>query len=331
MRLTHTHADHAHSTTHLDRRRRHRPALVLPPPRRLRASPRRSTSTSSSASTARSPMTTSSSTRRSSGSSTIDEIEHAIVREVFAGTRIGPASRWSSLADIPSGTGLGSSGSFTVGLLRAVYALQARARHRGRAGRGGGHIEIDVLGEPVGKQDQYIAAFGGLTCFEFHPDDRVDGEPLASSQRHAARPRGAPAAVLHRLPRAPRLDPRRPARALGGRRRGDARQPRRDQGARACEIREALEAGDPSEFGELMHEHWEASGRRSRACRTPRSTAGTSGLDNGAVGGKLVGAGAGGFLLFYAEDRRRCAGRWPTGPPRDRASIRPRRLGRDRP
>ena len=103
------------------------------------------------------------------------------------------------MADIPAGTGLGSSGSFTTALLKALHAYKKNLVHPRELAEQACHIEIDLLKEPIGKQDQYIAAFGGITCFRFLPDGQVEAWPLKISQRDALQPRGQPAAVLHRL------------------------------------------------------------------------------------------------------------------------------------
>ena len=87
------------------------------------------------------------------------------------------------MADIPAGTGLGSSGSFTTALLRALHSMKKNFIARQELAEQACHIEIDLLGEPMGKQDQYIAAFGGITCFHFLPDDTVEVQPLGSPPR----------------------------------------------------------------------------------------------------------------------------------------------------
>ncbi len=235
----------------------------------------------------------------------IDEIEHAIVREVFRMHALEPGIEMVSMADIPSGTGLGSSGAFTVGLLRAIYALKREHVTAGALAEEAAHIEIDVLGEPVGKQDQYIAAFGGLTCLEFHPDDRVSVSPLAISQDTLheleerlllfftgySRSSGSILSDQHTRSKqgdASMLDNLEYTKALGGR------------------IRISLEGGRPEEFGTLMHEHWEHKRARSDGMSNPDIDRWYAcGCRNGAVGGKLVGAGTGGFLMFYAEDPAR--------------------------
>jgi len=236
---------------------------------------------------------------------TLDEVQHPIVREVFRRHDVEPGIEMVSIADIPAGTGLGSSGAFTVGLLRAVYALKREHVTAAMIAEEAAHIEIDILGEPVGKQDQYIAAFGGLTCFDFHPDDSVSVAPLTLSRdtlanleerlllfftgysREAgailgdqdARTRGGDEEMLAKMEA---------TKALGGR------------------IRAALERGSATDFGALMHEHWSRKRERS-AGMTNDAIDGwyELGRAHGALGGKLVGAGNGGFLMFYAEDPSR--------------------------
>jgi D-glycero-alpha-D-manno-heptose-7-phosphate kinase len=231
----------------------------------------------------------------------IDAIGHRIIREVLRRHEIGPGVEVVSTADIPSGTGLGSSGSFSVGLLRTIYAHKREHVTASALAEEAAHIEIDVLGEPVGKQDQYIAAFGGLTCFEFRPDDQVRVTPLAISQE-----------TLHTLEEHLLLfftGYARPARAILGDQRArtddedaamlDNLERTKDLGLR---IRVALESGEPEAFGRLMHEHWESKRRRSQGMSNGTIDAWYErGLESGAIGGKLVGAGTGGFLMFYAQ------------------------------
>jgi D-glycero-alpha-D-manno-heptose-7-phosphate kinase len=164
---------------------------------------------------------------------------------------------------------------------------------------------MDRLGEPIGKQDPYIAAYGGVTCFTFHPDERVDAQPLA-----------IPMTSLHDLEDNLLLFFTGYTRAAGSiladqKSRTTGQDPSmlanlhyvKDLGVRS---REALERGDPSEFAALMHEHWEHKKQRSSGMSNPQIDAWYElGRRNGAIGGKLVGAGGGGFLLFYAEDHRR--------------------------
>ena len=120
----------------------------------------------------------------------IDEIDHSIIRSALAVHDVGPALEIVSLADIPAGTGLGSSGSFTVGLLRALHAFKREHVTAGDLAESAADIEINMLGRAAGKQDHYVAAFGGITCFEFEPDGTVHVSPLGISTRNPPRCRG---------------------------------------------------------------------------------------------------------------------------------------------
>ncbi|HEX4579452.1 MAG TPA: galactokinase [Candidatus Dormibacteraeota bacterium] len=235
----------------------------------------------------------------------VAEIRHPLVREALQLHEVGPGLELVSLADIPAGTGLGSSGAFTVGLLRALYAFKREHVSANTLAEQACHIEIDRLGRSGGKQDQYIAAFGGVTCFEFCRDGRVQVSPLLISQD-----------TLHDLEEHLLLfftgyardadvmlaDQRKRTEA-GDTTMIDNLAGIADIGRR---IKAALELGDTRGFAALMHEHWQL--KRDR-------TAGMTSSDtdrwydlamaNGALGGKLVGAGAGGFLMFYAPEPAR--------------------------
>jgi D-glycero-alpha-D-manno-heptose-7-phosphate kinase len=232
----------------------------------------------------------------------IDEIDHAIVREVFARHGIEPGIEMVSLADIPSGTGLGSSGAFTVGLLRAIYAFKREHVTAHALAEEAAHVEIDRLREPVGKQDQYIAAFGGLTCFEFHTDDTVTVAPLAVSQDtlHELEERLLLFFTGYSRSASSVLKDQHERSTDGDERMLENLEATKQLGRR---IRDALEDGRPEDFGRLMHEHWEAKRARSSGMSNEHiDRAYEAGIANGAIGGKLVGAGTGGFLMFYASD-----------------------------
>ena len=235
----------------------------------------------------------------------VDDIEHPIVREAMRLHTVGPAIELVSLADIPAGTGLGSSGTFTVGLLRALYAFKREHVTAGALAEEACRIEIDLLGQPVGKQDQYIAAFGGLTCFEFGHSGRVQVSPLAISN-----------ATLHDLEEhlvmfftgysrrsTEVLSDQKQRSEAGDERIFDSLHMAKKLGTAT---KEALEAGDTARFAALMHEHWLHKKERSSGISSEEINRWYDiGIENGALGGKLVGAGAGGFLLFYARDRLR--------------------------
>ncbi len=235
-----------------------------------------------------------------------DQIQHPIVREAFAMLRIErPQHEITTLADIPAGTGLGSSGSFTTALLKALYSFERQLLLPGDLARLACELEIDRLQRPVGKQDQYIAAYGGLTCFHFDPDDTVRAEPLRAG-----------AETVHALEDNLLLFFTGYARNAGEIL-GDQDRKTREADPEmlanldyvkdlAVRSRRALEQGAPAAFGEIMHEHWQHKRKRSSGMSNPRIDEWYElALRNGAIGGKLVGAGGGGFLMFYAEDQAR--------------------------
>ena len=216
-----------------------------------------------------------------------------------------PQVEITTLADIPAGTGLGSSGSFTTALLKALYTHRKRLIHPGDLAELACHIEIDRLGEPIGKQDQYIAAFGGITCFTFKRDDTVVSQPLALSMDtmfdlednlllfFTGFSRSAGSILKDQNTRTQQSD-------------ADMLRNLHYVKELGRKSREALESGNAARFGELMHEHWLHKKKRSGGMSNPDIDAWYDlGISNGAVGGKLVGAGGGGFLLFYAHDRNR--------------------------
>lgn len=236
----------------------------------------------------------------------VDEVQHPIIREAIRMLDFKtPQVEITTLADIPAGTGLGSSGSFTTALVKALYAHRRRLLHPSELALLACEIEIDRLKEPVGKQDQYIAAYGGVTTFHFHPDETVEAAPLKVSMDtlfdlednlllfFTGFSRSAGSILADQDTRTQRADP------------GMLQNLHyvKELGVRS---QNALEAGEPALFGELLHEHWEHKRRRSSGMSNPQIDEWYElGRANGAIGGKLVGAGGGGFLMFYAEDRKR--------------------------
>ena len=230
------------------------------------------------------------------------ELKHPLIREALELLDIGPALEIISMADIPAGTGLGSSGSFTVGLLKALFAFKHEHIATQRLAELACNIEIDILGEPVGKQDQFIAAYGGLSCFDFNCDGSVDVSPLrlpAPTLRdlesnlvlyYTGYSRSASAILADQSNRSSA---------------GDAamRANLDETKELGRQIKAALERGEPEAFGEMMNEHWQRKRQRSAGMSNPTiDELYQLGLANGATGGKLVGAGAGGFLMFYAHN-----------------------------
>jgi D-glycero-alpha-D-manno-heptose-7-phosphate kinase len=236
----------------------------------------------------------------------VSEVQHPIIREALEmlGFKT-PQIELTSFADIPAGTGLGSSGSFTTALLKSLYTHRRRQLGDKELAELACHVEIDRLGEPIGKQDQYIAAVGGLTCFTFHKDDRVTVEPLSISMDtmfdlednlllfFTGFSRSASGILKDQNVKSQQND----AEMLNN------LHYVKDLGYMS---RDALVAGDTKLFGELMHEHWEHKKRRSGGMSNPKIDEWYElGMKNGAVGGKLVGAGGGGFLMFIAHDRNK--------------------------
>ena len=229
------------------------------------------------------------------------EITHPIVREALIAHDPGPVEI-VRLADIPAGTGLGSSGAFTVGLLRALYAYKRLPISSGAIAEEACDIEINRLKEPVGKQDQYIAAYGGITCFEIEKQGRVVASPLPLSADtihdledrlllfFTGYSRSASAILADQKTRSTGNDKAMLANLQSiveiGR-----------------ESRMVLERGDTRAFAELMHTHWMRKRERSAGMSNDQINRWYDMARlNGALGGKLVGAGGGGFLMFYADD-----------------------------
>lgn len=234
----------------------------------------------------------------------VNEVKHPIIREALRLLNLNtPQIEITTLADIPAGTGLGSSGSFTTALLKALYAHRHRLLHPSELAELACDIEINKLGEPIGKQDQYIAAFGGITTFRFQPDDRVEAAPLQISMESLFDLEDHLLLFFTGFSRS-------------------AGEILKDQDTRTRELdqemlynlnyikelglrsQHALEQGRTDDFGAMLHEHWEHKKKRSGGMSNPR-------IDEwyelarrqGALGGKLVGAGGGGFLLFYTRER----------------------------
>ena len=236
----------------------------------------------------------------------IKDVQHPIIREAL---QLAALPRYwleiTSMADIPSGTGLGSSGSFTTALLKALHTYSGHFIHPEQLAEEACHIEIDRLGDPVGKQDQYIAAYGGITCFHFGRDGKVKAEPLKLSEEtryslednlmlfYTGQSRSAASILADQNTKTQNADKAMLenlhfVRALG------------------LQSKEALETGNLGRFGQILHEHWEYKRQRSAGMSNPFiDECYQHARDNGAIGGKLIGAGGGGFLMFYTEDKMR--------------------------
>lgn len=233
-----------------------------------------------------------------------EDVQHPIIREAIEMLNFKtPQIEITTLADIPAGTGLGSSGSFTTALLKALFAHRRKPIRPADLAKMACEIEIDRLGEPVGKQDQYIAAYGGITCFEFHSNDEIEATPLNINMDtlydlednlmlfFTGFSRSAGEMLKDQDDRSKQADPEMLSNL----------HETKELGLRS---RKALEAGKFGEFGEILHEHWMRKRSRTAGMSNPKIDEWYElGCSNGAIGGKLVGAGGGGFLMFCAEDR----------------------------
>ena len=235
----------------------------------------------------------------------VEDVKHPIIREVLRLFDLNsPQIEISSMADIPAGTGLGSSGSFATGLIKVLSVYYRRNMSASEIAEMACKVEIEILGEPVGKQDQFISATGGITEFNFTRNGIVKSNPLELSMN-----------TIHQLEDNLLLFftgiSRSASKILS------------DQSVRSIEndsemidnlhhVKElglrsktALLNGNTEEFAKIMHEHWEHKLKRSKGMSNQFiDDAYKLGMENGALGGKLVGAGGGGFLLFFAYDKK---------------------------
>jgi D-glycero-alpha-D-manno-heptose-7-phosphate kinase len=237
---------------------------------------------------------------------TIEEIKHPIIREALRLAGVEERNlEITSMADIPAGTGLGSSGSFTTALLKALHALRKNLVHPAELAEQACHIELEKLREPIGKQDQYIAAYGGITCFKFMPDGRVEAWPLKISDE-----------TLYNLEDNLLLfftGYARSASTILKEQDDKSKQAEKAMVENLHFVKElgqqsqaALESDNLPEFARLMDVHWQRKKERAQGMSNQDINACYDcAMANGALGGKIIGAGGGGFLMFYARDKAR--------------------------
>lgn len=232
-----------------------------------------------------------------------DDIKHPLVREALGMVGVENGIEIASMADIPSkGSGLGSSSSYTVGLLNALYAYRNIYVSKDKLAREACEIEIDRCKEPIGKQDQYAAAFGGINLIRFHPNESVSVDPIICKPElidemeasilvfFTGRTRSA-SEVLSNQSLAMRSD--------------DCRALMRRMVQLAFDMKEQLETGSLEHIGEMLDENWRLKSQLSKGITDAEiDTWYAAGMANGALGGKLLGAGNGGFLMFYAPVER---------------------------
>lgn len=236
--------------------------------------------------------------------SSVSEVEHRLVRAVMEMLEIRGGIEITTIADIPAhGTGLGSSSSFTVGLINALHTYLGLPAGAAELARASCEVEIDRCGEPIGKQDQFAAAYGGLNLIIFNPDDSVEVQPvmLSDSVRaeldshiicfHTGLSRSASSILKHQNEQVERSETKR--RALG--RMVDL----------TFVLKEELMSGNIASLGPILHENWELKKSLSdKVSSVEIDDFYAAARTMGATGGKLLGAGAGGFLLFFAPPER---------------------------
>jgi D-glycero-alpha-D-manno-heptose-7-phosphate kinase len=236
--------------------------------------------------------------------SSLNDIKHPIIKEVLRKLNLRtPQIEITSIADIPAGTGLGSSGSFTTALIKSVFQFYRMPINTKNLAELACEIEIDILNQPIGKQDQYVASFGGINEYIVAKDGKVTVNPINVSQDtlndlednlllfYTGKSRSAGEILKFQDDATLKKD----ASMI------DQMHFVKEIGIRS---KEALSKGDTKEFGKLMHEHWVSKKNRSYGISNEiiNNTYDLA-LSNGALGGKLVGAGGGGFLMFYASDK----------------------------
>jgi len=234
----------------------------------------------------------------------VDDLQHELIRESLRLLDLDGGIEITSISDIPSqGTGLGSSSSYTVGLLKALYAFKGQHVDASRLAREACRIEIDICGKPIGKQDQYIAAFGGLQSIQFNPDESVFVDPVICAPEtkralqkglllfYTGLTRSADTILVNQSRDTENdEDKRRTLRRLVG---------------LAKELLETLAANDLGLFGEMLHQSWLEKKKMNGDISTLQIDEWYErARQNGAIGGKITGAGGGGFLLFYAPPDR---------------------------
>jgi D-glycero-alpha-D-manno-heptose-7-phosphate kinase len=244
---------------------------------------------------------------RTEEADTVAEVQHPLVRESMTLLNVAGGMEVTSVADIPSkGSGLGSSSAFTVGLLHALHAYSGRYASAEQLATEACTIEIERCGEPIGKQDQYAAAFGGFNFIQFNQDDSVLVEPVLC-QRETLQTLQENIVVFYTgISRSASAILQNQQAAVES---SEAKQRAVQQMAQlARDLKTELQRNNADAFGEIIHEGWELK-------RSITSEISSSEIDRwyaaarnaGAAGGKLLGAGSGGFLMFYAPRERHAA------------------------
>ncbi|HIK02032.1 TPA: galactokinase [archaeon] len=232
----------------------------------------------------------------------VEDLKNPIIKEALKSVGSPTGIEIVSLSDIPKETQLGQTGSYTVGLLEALNQWKNEHIPTEELATKSCNILIDILKKPVGKQDPYIAAYGGITCFDISKDGEVKASPLQISSETTEDLEKNILFFFTDFTKAS-ADILGEQLGKGGKLSKEVTENLHKVKDVSYRIKDALEKGDTSEFGKLLSEHWRLKKERSPSSTTPQvDKLYSSALENGAIGGKLVGAGGGGFLMFYAED-----------------------------
>jgi D-glycero-alpha-D-manno-heptose-7-phosphate kinase len=235
----------------------------------------------------------------------VDQIEHRIFREAMKHTGVTQQVELISLADVPANCGLGTSSSFTVSLLHALYEHKRTAISREQLAETACHIEINRLQEPIGKQDQYAAAFGGFNAYWFHPGGAVEIQPVHIAEENMIELQNNIFLFYLQKERSASsiLEVQDKKNKAGDTATLDRLHKIKEIGLYTKKILEEKENID--EFGEILHEHWlTKKGLSDRITDPFIDEAYETGRKNGALGGKVVGAGGGGFLMLYCPQQK---------------------------
>jgi D-glycero-alpha-D-manno-heptose-7-phosphate kinase len=237
----------------------------------------------------------------------VDKIKHRIYRAALKSMGFTGGLELHSLADVPANTGLGSSSSFTVALLNGLHAFKRESVPAEHLARAACHLEIDVLEEPIGKQDQYIAAYGGISALTFHPDGSVDVERLPLREEVIDELESNLMIFYSGVERSASSVLSQQAKSITENKDAAVERMHRIK-ALGYETKRILLAGEIDTYGDMLHEHW--TNKRKLAANMSDGTIDEhydAARKAGAIGGKLMGAGGGGFFMFYvrAADRRR--------------------------
>lgn len=229
----------------------------------------------------------------------LNELQHPILKTVMQDFNLNGGIEISSIADVPAGTGMGSSSAFTVGLLHNLHVVKNQYVTKEDLAAGACRVEIDLLKEPIGKQDQYAAAYGGLNIIEFNPNGTVTVEPLFLKNEitqtlqnnlvmfYTGNQRSASKILAEQNKNTTQADK---INAL------------KEMVSLVYELRQSLYNENLQQFGKLLHQNWMLKKSLASGVSNPMiDEAYSTAMKNGAFGGKLLGAGGGGFLLFYCE------------------------------